>query len=466
MFGGTLGRQRAIDGEAVQRIPVRARHTVRHIGMRSRVVSQRLLACLLVFLFAWPHPLMGYSVLSHETLIDAAWNTDIRLLLLKHFPNATHDELRQAHACAYGGSIIQDLGYYPYGSKFFSELTHYVRSGDFIQALLRDAGDLCEHAFALGALAHYAADREGHRLAVNLAVPLLYPKLKKKYGDVVTYEQDPAAHLKTEFGFDVVEVAQYRFAPDAYRDFIGFEVSQPLLDRAFRETYGLELPAVLENEHRAVGSYRHAISSTIPKATRVAWALKQDQIKSDIPTMTRRRFLYNLSRASYRKNWGKDYRAPGAGEHFLAFLFRLIPKIGPLKALALRTPTPQAEQLFERSFNATLAQYRRLLSDWDQWRLILANDNLDVGGVTPPGQYRLNDKTHAELLDRLARQKFAGMPAELRTELLQFYNDPSAPYATRSDRKARDRVRDELQRLRVAQPESDAPGGLHAARRD
>ena len=188
--------------------------------MRPLVSSRSLLAWLLVFLVAWPRPILAYSVLSHETIVDAAWKTDIRPLLLKRFPSATHDELRQAHACAYGGAIIQDLGYYPYGSKLFSDLTHYVRSGDFIQALLRDAGELCEYAFALGALAHYAADNEGHRLAVNPAVPLLYPKLKKKYGDVVTYEENPAAHLKTEFGFDVVEVAQGRFAPDAYRDFI------------------------------------------------------------------------------------------------------------------------------------------------------------------------------------------------------------------------------------------------------
>lgn len=423
--------------------------------MRPLVSSRSLLAWLLVFLFAWPRPILAYSVLSHETIVDAAWKTDIRPLLLKRFPNATHDELRQAHACAYGGAIIQDLGYYPYGSKFFSDLTHYVRSGDFIQALLRDAGELCEYAFALGALAHYAADNEGHRLAVNPAVPLLYPKLKKQYGDVVTYEENPAAHLKTEFGFDVVEVAQGRFAPDAYRDFIGFEVAQPLLDRAFRETYGLELPSVLVDEQRAIGSYRHVISSTIPKATRVAWALKKDEIQRDKPGMTRKQFLYNLSRASYEKNWGKDYRGPTAGDKVLAFLFRLIPKIGPLKALALRTPTPQAEQLFEHSFNATLAEYRGLLADYDYGRLVLVNDNFDVGAVTPPGQYRLNDQTYAALLDRLSRQNFAGMSAELRSELLRFYNDPAAPYATRKDRKAWERVQDELQRLQAAQPPSN-----------
>lgn len=414
------------------------------------------MVCLLIVLLAAPRPTAAYSVLSHETIIDAAWKTDIRPLLLKRFPNATDDDLRKAHGYAYGGAIIQDLGYYPHGSKLFSDLTHYVRSGDFIQGLLRDAQDLNEYAFALGALAHYAADNQGHRLAVNLAVPLLYPKLKKKYGDVVTYEEDPAAHLKTEFGFDVLGVAKGHFAPDAYHDFIGFEVAQPLLDRAFRETYGLEVASVLDHEGSAIGSYRHAISSTIPKATRVAWALKKSEIERDIPGMTRKRFLYNISRASYEKNWGKDYRGPTAGEKFLAFLFRLIPKIGPLKALALRTPTPQAEQLFERSFNATLAQYRGLLADYDHGRLNLINDNFDVGAVTAPGQYRLSDNAYAALLDKLSRQNFAGMSAELRSEILRFYSDPAAPYATRKDRKAWARVQDELQRLRAMPTESGA----------
>lgn len=427
--------------------------------MRVRGPNRNALLCLLILLLAAPRPLVAYSVLSHETIIDAAWKTDIRPLLLKRFPNATDDELRQAHGYAYGGAIIQDLGYYPHGSKLFSDLTHYVRSGDFIQALLKDSQDLNQYAFALGSLAHYAADNQGHRLAVNRAVPLLYPNLKKKYGDTVTYEQNPAAHLKTEFGFDVLEVAKGHFAPDAYHDFIGFEVSQPLLDRAFRETYGLELASVLDSEPRVIGSYRHVVSSIIPKATRVAWALKKNEIERDIPGMTRKRFLYNISRASYEKNWGKDYRAPSAGEKFLAFLFRLIPKIGPLKALALRLPTSQAEQLFERSFNATLVQYRSFLADYDHGKLTLINDNFDVGAVTGPGEYRLSDNAFAALLDRLARQNFAGMSAELRSEILRYYSDPAAPYATRKNRKAWARLQDELQRLQAAQPASGAAEG-------
>jgi hypothetical protein len=115
----------------------------------------------------------GYTVLTHEAIIDSVWDTSIRKLLLKRFPDATPEELEQAHAYAYGGCIIQDMGYYPFSSRFFSDLTHYVRTGDFIAALIRESQDVNEYAFALGALEHYAADTEGHRIATNRAVPIL-----------------------------------------------------------------------------------------------------------------------------------------------------------------------------------------------------------------------------------------------------------------------------------------------------
>ena len=322
--------------------------------MRLAPRTQIVLSFALILLLAFPTSGDAYSVLSHEAIIDAVWATHIRPLLQKRFPNATQDDLRQAHAYAYAGAIIQDMGYYPYGNKFFSNLTHYVRSGDFIQALLRDSQDINEYAFAIGSMSHYAADNDGHRLAVNRVVPLLYPELKKKYGDVLTFEDNPLAHVKTEFGFDVLEVAKERYAPDAYHDFIGFEVAQPLLDKAFEETYGLGLSTVLKHKTKAIGSYRHNISKVIPKATKVAWQVKQNDIQKDLPGITRNRFLYNLSRASYEKHWGKDYRKPNFGETLLAFLFRLIPKIGPLKILTFRTPTPETEKMFEASFNVTL----------------------------------------------------------------------------------------------------------------
>jgi hypothetical protein len=414
----------------------------------------RSAALLLALLLsgAWPDVVSGYSVLAHEAIIDTAWDTNIRPLLLQRFPDATPEQLKEAHGYAYGGAIIQDLGYYPHGSHFFSDLTHYVRSGDFILALLRDAKDLNGYAFALGALSHYAADNDGHGIGTNHAVPILYPELKKKYGPVVTYEQNPLAHVKAEFGFDVLEVARQHYAPDSYHDFIGFEVDAPLLEQAFQETYGLDLKSVLSNEDKVLGSYRRDVSKLIPKATRIAWTLKKDDILKEQPSMTRRKFLYNLSRASYEKKWGKDYQRPTPWERFLAFLTTLIPKVGPLQVLKLRTPTPQTERMFEASFNAALDRYKILLGQARTGQPDVPNDNFDTGEPAGPGTYFMNDDVHAKLLDKLAQQNFAGASPEMRSELLQFYADLNGPDAAKRHPKVWSKVETQVQQLKASTP--------------
>lgn len=415
--------------------------------------------CALALVLCWPARCAGYSVLAHEAIIDSAWDANIKPVLLKRFPNANLDELRMAHGYAYGGSIIQDLGYYPHGSILFSDLTHYVRSGDFILTLLRDAQEskqLNDYAFAIGALAHYASDIAGHPIATNRAVPLLYPNLKTKFGDSVTYENDPLAHVKTEFGFDVLQIAQQRYAPESYHDFIGFEVAVPLLERAFLETYGLPLKAVLSNEDLVLNSYRRAVSNQIPKATRIAWTLKKDEIQKSVPGITKQKFLFNLSRASYEKKWGKNYQQPSFGEKFLAFLSKFLPKIGPLRVFQFRMPTPQAEKLFEESFNTTLARYRTLLSDEGAGQLALTNANFDTGGITGPGKYRMNDEAHAKLLNELSKQNFSGVSMELHAEMLEFYGHPDAPYATKRNRKAWARVQAQLEQWNKASPPATA----------
>lgn len=420
--------------------------------MRSLCSNGRpsAVVCLLAVALVWPPPARAYSVLSHEAIIDVAWDSQIKPLLLKKYPQATEEDLSRAQAYAYGGAIIQDMGYYPYGSPFFSDLTHYVRSGDFVQALLRDAQDPTEYAFALGALAHYAADNEGHRIGTNRAVPVLYPGLGKKYGESVAYEDSKLAHVKTEFGFDVLEIAKDRYAPDGYHDFIGFEVARRVLDQAFRETYGLELKTVLVDEDKALNSYRRDVSKLIPKATRIAWHLKKDEIKDDIPDATKKRFLYNLSRSNYEREWGKNYKKPSPGEIFLAFLYKLIPKWGPLKILQFRTPTPLTEHMFEASFNATLSRYGKLLTETGEGTLQLENDNFDVGENTGPGKYRMNDDVHAKLLDEWAETNFTKVTSEAKAELLHFYADPDAPYSTKRNAKAWAKVQAQLQQLQAA----------------
>lgn len=399
---------------------------------------------------------LGYSVLSHQAIIDTTWKDSLRPLLLKRFPQATEEQLREAHAYAYGGAIIQDMGYYPFGSKFFTDLAHYVRSGDFIEALLAESQDLNEYAFALGALAHYAADNDGHALGVNRAVPIIYPKLRARYGNEVTYVEDPTAHIKTEFGFDVVQVARGNYASDSYHDFIGFKVSKDVLSRAFLKTYGLELKDQFVSLDLAIGTYRRTVSGLIPEMTRVAWELKKDDITKAHPGMTQEKFLYNFSRADYDKEYGKEYKEPGFGAKLVAGLVRVLPKVGPLKALNFKPPTPEAERLFIESFNAALERYRTLLAQARTGKLDLQNTDFDTGRPVRAGEYKLADDTYAKLLEKLAKHDFENTSPELRRNLLAFYNDPNAPNATKRDKddwRATQRALDQLKAVQ-GQPAS------------
>ncbi len=419
---------------------------------RTGTVIHRAL-CLLLSILVSPLSSYGYTVLTHEAIIDSVWDASLQKILMKRFPNATPEELDMAHGYAYGGCIIQDMGYYPFSSRFFSDLTHYVRSGDFITALLRESSDLNEYAFALGALEHYVADTEGHSIATNRAVPILYPELGRKFGKDVTYWDNPTAHVRTEFGFDVLQVASGRYAPDKYRSFIGFQVSRDVLERAFKDTYGIEMKDVFGSVTLALGTYRYGIRSIVPGMTRVAWSLKKDQLQKEIPGVTRKKFLYNLSRSSYEKEWGKEYHKPGFGTRVLTFIFRFIPGGGPFTALRIATPTPEVEKLFMASFNATVDRYKVMLANVDAGNLELANENFDVGGGTIMGKYKGTDEAYAKLLGKLEDRKFDGVEPDLRQNVLAYYKDlsPTIPVkATKKEKAQVAKLVEQIDRLKAA----------------
>jgi len=404
-------------------------------------------AALLLFVGGFSCPGSGYSVLTHEQVVDLMWKDQIQPLLLRRFPSASEDELSKAHAYAYGGSLVQDMGYYPFGSMLFSNLVHYVRSGDFVEALLRDSADVNEYAFALGALSHYAADNSGHP-TINQVVALEFPKLQKKYGNTVTYADDPKAHIRTEFGFDIVQVAKNRYTSDRYHDMIGFEVSKPLLQRAFQETYGLKLEDVFGSVDLAIGSYRRSVSKIIPEMTRVALLSRKDVIVKDTPNFNKKKFLYYLSRSNYEHEWGTVYRKPGVGARILAFFLKLIPKVGPFKAVNFKIPTRQTEDMYIKSVDATVENYAALLKQASRSNLDLPNRDCDTGRETRPGEYGLTDKTYAELIDKLANQTTDPLDPALRDNLLHFYSDPNVPVATRKNAKAWQKLQEELEKLK------------------
>jgi hypothetical protein len=406
---------------------------------------------LMFFLVTCVGRSMAYSVLTHEEIVDLLWTSNIRPLIEHRFPGLSEDQIKEAHAYAYGGSVIQDLGYYPFGSKEFSDLVHYVRSGDFVAEMLRQSQDAKEYAFALGALAHYVSDVDGHP-AVNQAVALRYPKLRAKYGSSVKYAQDKAAHLKTEFGFDTLQVAKNRYAPDQYHDFIGFNVSEPLLERTFPIVYGMDLKEVLPHQDLAIGSYRWAISQLIPHMTKVALQLHQKQLASESPNFQKRKFLYRVSRADYEKTWGKTYQKPGLGTRFMAALLRIMPKIGPFKGLGFNDPTQRTEDLYIKSINKTFDDYKQLLEQAKTSVPQLQERDLDTGELTHPSEYTLADDTFAKLLTQLASNKFAQANSELRDDILRFYADPSASVRTKRDQAKWQKVQDALIQLKSAPP--------------
>jgi hypothetical protein len=403
-----------------------------------------------VVLLLLPSAGRAYSVLTHEAIIDTAWDTNIKPLLLRRFPQATPQDLVGAHGYAYGGCIIQDMGYYPFGSKFYTDLVHYVRTGDFVVNLIQESQDLNEYAFALGALAHFAADTQGHPVAINRSVPIQYPKLKRKFGSVMTYEENPLAHIRVEFGFDVLQVARGNYAPQSYHDFIGFKVSKEVLERAFHDTYSLEMKDIFSDLDLALGTYRHTVSAIIPEMTRVAWNLRKDDLKTAAPGITRRKYTYNLSKASYRKEWDKTYQQPGIGARMLAFLIRILPKIGPLKALSYNIQNTQTEKLFEASFDKTLDLYRGLLQDQALGHLQLANRDFDTGELTRAAEYGLADNTYAKLAVKLSERDPASIDPKLRENILGFYSDRSLPFETKNDPKAWQETLTALDKLSAA----------------
>lgn len=387
----------------------------------------------------------AYSVLAHEAIIDATWKSGIEPVLSSRFPCATEEDLNEALAYAYGGAIIQDLGYYPFGNKFFSDLTHYVRSGDFVMALIQRSQNLNEYAFALGALSHYAADNSGHLLATNRAVALVYPKLAKKYGTLVPYEDEPSAHMKVEFGFDVDQVAKGHYAPHAYHEFIGFKVAKPLLEQAFASTYGIEMSNVFFSVDLSLESYRYGVSKVIPRTTKIAWHLKRDEIRHSDPSETKSRFLYHISESEYRKEWGHVYEQPGFLTRLKALALRVMPKVGPLSSLAFHPPTPTTEQLYMKSFNQTVDTFRALLAAEREGHLQLLDRNLDTGSTTLGATYRLTDRTYAKLVEKASGRP---LPEDLRKNILAYYADLGRPFETKRNAEQWRKLLQELDGLK------------------
>ena len=411
---------------------------------------------LLVLLLLLPAaPAAAYAVLTHQANIDSTWARCLVPALQRRYPGATPQELLDAKAYAYGGAIIQDMGYYPFGNVLFTNLTHYVRSGDFVRNLIGQARDRNDYAFALGALAHYAADISGHAEGTNLAMASVYPELAAKFGPVITYEQAPKQHTQLEFAFDVVQLASGQYHTQDYHQRIGFRVSKPVLERAFQQTYGLALGQVIANVDLSIASFRFAVSQLVPTAARAAWHYKRQDILKLSPGARRRDYLKRVSQRAFRREYGNEYQRPGFGARIISCFIRVLPKLGPLKAFAFRLPTPAAQALFRASFRTVMTRYcaavARQPADTAAAPLALANADFDTGHPTRAGEYPLADETYGEWLRKLAGKKFEKLSPPARRNILAFYDGPAKAPASekeQSDDKQR-ATREALAQLRA-----------------
>ena len=367
---------------------------------------------------------IAYSVLTHEELIDLAWNGSIRPLLLARFPGATEAELREAHAYAYGGCAIQDMGYYPFGKQFFSNLTHYVRSGDFIAWLFQNAHTIDEYAFAIGALSHYLGDSIGHSRAINPATAVEFPKLRREFGPTVSYDESPHGHIRTEFAFDVGELADKAFAPPAYLRFIGFEVPRKFLERAFINTYGFDIHEVLGQAHPALRSYRTSVRSFIPAFAEAEVVLHGHQFPPHPDDDAYRTFAARVGRTNFERRWKNTYRGPGFKAHLLAILVFIIPKIGAASDLAIKIPNAETEGWYLSSVNRTVDVFHEMLDKLAadvNTPTALANIDLDTGDRVRRGDYALADETYAQLLARITSRPDRIVPEDLKRNLIEYF---------------------------------------------
>jgi tetratricopeptide (TPR) repeat protein len=417
--------------------------------MRSLTLINYFTLFALVLLI--PQKSRAYSILTHEAIIDASWDKSLKPLLKKKFPQSTEDDLKVARSFAYGGTLMTDVGYSPFGSLHFTNLVHYVRSGDFVESLLNEAQNVYEYAYALGALCHYMADRYGHSIGTNIVVPMIYPKVREKYGNVVTYEENHAAHSRVEIAFDVLQLARGNYASQAFHDFIGFNVSVPVLERAFFKTYGQNIHDYFPNIDKSINNFRWAVNSLMPTVTRAAWVLKKDDIKKSQPGITARKFKYRLRRKQYNMEYSGERDKPKFKERVIAFIITIIPKIGPFKAFRFKPVGPEGEKQFIKSFETVIQHYDEAvvkLSTAD--KIDLPNVDFDTGKLTEIGEYELTDQAYEDLVLRLDNNKFNYLSRPLKQNILSFYSKADTTVLAKKDETMWKKTGAALQHLQTA----------------
>lgn len=370
-------------------------------------------------------PAKAYSILAHEAIIDASWNKNIQPLLLKKFPASTRADLKRAHAYAYGGSLVADMGYVPGGSPYFTNLLHYVRSGDFVNTIINEAQDVFEYAFALGALSHYWADKYGHEIATNPAIAKAYPKLQKKFGDTITYHDHHASHSQIELAYDVIQAYKGNYATTAFHHLIGFEINAAVLDRALQKTYGQGLADMFPNFDKSVVKFRWGVAELFPEIAKQAWRSDIDALIKSSEEVQRLPFADDMPEGAFTKSIKKVRSRGGILARTLATVLTALPKVGPLEKLKFKYPGVECEALYLRSMDSIMVNLNADLKRLEDGSLMLANIDFDTGKPSAVNEYALADAAYQEWLTKLKSTEFKHVTPAMRQDIAAFYHSPN-----------------------------------------
>ena len=393
---------------------------------RSAKKAFRISISILLLLLSFPVTSRAFSVLAHQAIVDQNWKDQLVPLIRKRFPTVSEQDLKDARSYARAGSHLPDLGYFPFGSREFTDLLHYVRTGDFINRLIAEANTVDEYAFAFGVMAHYEGDTLGHPLATNLSVPKIFPKLEEQYGDTVTYAESPTSHLQTEFRFDILQIAHRHEIPDLFEHSIEFKVPKDFLNRVFKETYGLELSDLFTNFDVALTTYRWGFRTLIDEATGIAWQLYREDIDSLEPGVVEKDFLHVIPRGDFEKEFGNAFMSPGYFARFFGLLGNLVPNVGPLARLPYRPLPKDVRILYFRAFKEASLHYQQELAKVRDNRSDLPDLILDTGGADQAGVYPPADKAYAELLKHHEKDQFARVSPSLARIMMKHFENRDA----------------------------------------
>lgn len=395
---------------------------------------------------ATPQRASAYGLSTHLLLVDLVWASDIRPLLVKSFPCQTEAVYDRARVYAYGGALVQDAGYYLGGQADLSDLTHYARSGDFVSNLFRNATDVDELAFALGALTHYVGDTIGHPDATNQSVPIAFPNLGLKYhSSVVTYEKDPKAHLQVEFGFDVNAAKLGRLRPPALMKDEHPDLSLQQLAFAYYQTYGLTDDLTYARAGLSARSYYGSTEGLLPfgtytKANVAAFKPVHGTDEAGLQKL--------IDDVASREDWKSHRKHAGLPRILGAPLVLFVSKT------YIRYPTTETQSKYDRSVVASVDRIREVIASvhatpgdfvplWPADKAgdrgqPLPNFNLDTGEVEEPGVYEKSGDIHRKWLSRVSdpaskeNRRYAppqkepwSVPASAQRNLSTFFADPA-----------------------------------------